>query len=171
MTVEFSTTTTAPLSGVEIEGSFFLAQDFNQTINVSVPSQGTDTFTIQSVSAILTGEPDPITVTTDTDSITINGKYLSGFADILTYVTPGESNRTTDPIVAVGFNDIPDGQNLYNLDQDQKQFIFREYDVTVVYVNDTTLEETTENTTLIHEVLNDLEAVRSFMANYDYGEA
>jgi hypothetical protein len=170
MTVEFSTTTVAPLSGSEIQGSFILGQDFNQTVGVSITSQGTDTFTIQSITAVLIGEQDPIEVATDTSSITIEGSYLSGFEDLLTYVPPGESDRTTDPITAVGFNNLPGGQNLYNLDQDQKQFIFREYDVTVVYTNDTTLEETTENVVLTHEVLNDLEAVRSFMSNYDYGE-
>ena len=170
MSITFSTTTVAPLSGVEIQGSFVVAQDFTQTVGVSVSSDGGDTFTIQSITAVLTGELDPITITTDTSSITISGKYLSGFEDVLTYVPPDESNRTTEPITVVGFNNLPGGQNLYNLDQDQNQFIFREYDVTVVYVNDTTLEEITESAILTHEVLNDLEAVRSFMANYDYGE-
>ena len=170
MTIEFSTTTTAPLTGTEVEGSFTLSQEFNQMVGVSVAQEGEDTFTITSITATLTGESEPITVTTDTSSITISGSYLSGFEDVLTYVPPDESNRTTDPIIAVGFNNLPGGQNLYNLDQDQKQFVFREYDVTVVYTNDTTLEETTENVVLTHEVLNDLEAVRSFMANYDYGE-
>jgi len=56
------------------------------------------------------------------------------------------------------------------LDQDQKHFIPRDYDVTVTYVGDTTQAETTESVTLTHEVFNDLEAIRSFMANYNYGE-
>jgi len=170
MTVEFSTTAPAPLAGTEVEGSFTLAQEFNQTVGVSIPPEGEDTFTITSITATLTGESEPITVTTTTSSITIDGRYLSGFEDVLTFVPPGESNKTTSPSVVTGFNNVPDGQNLYNLDQDQKQLILREYDVTVVYTNDTTFAETTENTVLTHEVLNDLEAVRSFMANYDYGQ-
>jgi len=170
MTVEFSTTAPSPLAGTEVEGSFTLAQEFNQTVGVSIPPEDEDTFTITSITATLTGEPEPITVTTTTSSITIDGRYLSGFEDVLTFVPPGESNKTTSPSVVTGFNNVPDGQNLYNLDQDQKQLILREYDVTVIYTNDNTSEETTENTVLTHEVLNDLEAVRSFMANYDYGQ-
>jgi len=170
MAVEFSTTTSAPLAGTEVEGSFTLNEDFAQTVGVSVPSQNGDTFTITSITAELIGEPEPITVTTNTSSITIDGKYLSGFEDIFTYVPPGESNRTTSPDVVVGVENVPDGQSLYNLNQDQKQLILREYDVTVVYRNNTTSAVTTESTVLTHVVFNDLEAIRSFMANYDYGQ-
>lgn len=174
MSVTFSTTQTSPFSGALIEGSFTRNVFFTQTVGVSVPpieSNGqTITFTILSIDVQLLGDSEPITIATTTSNIEFEGTYLSGWEDVFTYVPAGESNRTTTPL-QVNLSNLPPGQDLYNLDQDQNYFIFREYEVTVVYVNDETNEETTEVITLTHEVFNDLESIRSFMDNYNYGGA
>jgi hypothetical protein len=169
MTIEFSTTTTSSFSGNEIEGSFTRGVEFTQSVTVSVPSTETEDFTITNISVVLIGEQDSITITIDEPTIDFEGTYLSGWDDVFTYVPPGESDKTTTPINAT-IDELPDGQDLYNLNQDQKQFIARNYDVTVTYIGSVSQEETTETETLTHEVFNDLESIRAFMSNYDYGE-
>lgn len=169
MNIEFSTTTTSSYSGSEIQGTFTRGQEFEQSVTVSVPSTETEDFTITSISVVLLGDDEPITITVSEPTITFDGTYLSGWDDVFTYVPPGESNKTTTPIEET-IDELPDGQDLYDLDQDQKHFISRNYDVTVTYVGSVSQEETTETETLAHEVFNDLESIRSFMANYDYGE-
>jgi hypothetical protein len=169
MTIEFSTTTVSSFSGNEIEGSFTRGVEFTQSVIVSVPSTETEDFTITSISVVLIGEQDPITIAVDEPTINFEGTYLSGWDDVFTYVPPGESNKTTTPTNAT-IDELPDGQDLYNLNQDQKQFIARNYDVTATYIGSVSQEEITETETLTHEVFNDIESIRSFMANYDYGE-
>lgn len=169
MTVEFSTTTTSSFSGNEIEGSFTRGAEFAQTATVSVPSTMTEDFTITDISVVLIGEEDPIVITVDEPTIDFEGVYLSGWNDVFTYVPPGESNKTATPTSATS-DELPDGQELYSLDQDQKQFITRDYEVSVTYVSSVSEDETTEIETLTHEVFNSLESIRTFMANYDYGE-
>lgn len=169
MTVLFSTTTTSTYSGNEIEGTFTRGEEFTQTVTVSVPDTETETFTIIEISAVLLGDEEPITISINEPDITISGEYQSGWEDVYTYVPPGKSNKNTAP-ENVNLPDLPPGQDLYNLDQDQTHFIQRDYDVTVTYIGDVTQEETTETETLSHEVFNSLEFIRSFMANYDYGE-
>lgn len=169
MTVEFSTTTVSQFSGNEIQGTFVRNQSFTQTVTVSIPDSEQESFTITNIQIELLGDEEPITIEVNEPTIDFEGTYLSGWVDVFTHVPAGESNKTTDPI-DTDISDLPEGQDLFNLDQDQKHFIPRDYDVTVTYVGDTTQTETTESVTLTHEVFNDLEAIRSFMANYDYGE-
>lgn len=169
MSIEFSTTTTSSYSGNDIQGTFTRGQEFAQSVTVSVPSDETEGFTITNISVEALGEDEPITITVSEPEITFDGTYLSGWEDIFTYVPPGESDQTSEPTEA-SIDEIPDGQDLYDLDQDQAHFIPRDYQVTVTYVGDVTQEETTETETLTHEVFNDLEAIKDFMANYDYGE-
>lgn len=169
MTIVFSTTSTSAYSGNEIEGTFTRGQDFEQSVTVSVPSTETETFTVTDIEVQLLGDEEPIDITVSVPTINFDGTYFSGWDDVFTYVPPGESDKTVDP-VSVNLTNLPDGQDLYDLDQDQKHFVSRDYSVTVTYTTDSTGAESTETVTLTHEVFNDLEAIRSFMANYDYGE-
>lgn len=169
MTIVFSTTSTSLYSGNEIQGTFTRGQEFEQSVSVSIPSTEIETFTVTDIAVQLLGDPDPIDVTVSVPTINFDGTYFSGWNDVFTYVPPGESNRTVDP-TSTNLANLPDGQDLYDLDQDQKHFIPRNYSVTVTYTADSTGAESTETETLTHEVFNDLEAIRSFMANYDYGE-
>jgi len=169
MTIGFSTTETSEYTGNIIQGTFTRGVEFTQSVTVSVTSTEDETFSIIDMVVTLLGEQDPITITIDEPVITLNGTYLSGWNDIFTYVPTDESDRTTDPITST-LNNLPDGQNLYNLDQDQKHFITRQYEVTVTYMGSLNQEETTETVNLNHEVFNSLESIRSFMANYEYGK-
>lgn len=136
-------------------------KNFNVTISVTAPGE------IISISASLVGESEPISISTS-DTISLSGKYLSGWQDIFTYVEAGESDKTDTPKTAVDIPNMPPDKNLYDLDQDQEHSIIRQYAVTVVYENSETLAEESASATLDHEVFNDLEAMHDFMANYNY---
>lgn len=154
-----------------INGTFTRGEEFEQTVTVSIQQGETESFTFIAITnVILIGEPDTVDVVVDDNQINFDGTYVSGWDDLFTFVSPGESNKTADPTTVVGTANLPDGQDLFDLDQDQKHFIFREYEVTVDYQDDLSSEIITETDILVHEVFNDLEAIRSFMANYDYGE-
>jgi len=154
-----------------VNGTFTRGVQFTQTATVSIQQTEMESFSLIEITDVnLLGDPDTVGVTIDDENIIFDGTYVSGWDDLFTFVPPGESNKTTDPTTVVGAADLPSGQDLFDLDQDQKHFIFREYEVTVDYQNDTTSEIITETGILVHEVFNDLEAIRAFMANYDYGK-
>lgn len=131
--------------------------NFSFTVNVSSPGD------IQEISVSLTGASEPISITVGASSFTVSGIYETGFTDVLTYVSEGSSNLTETPTSVVGIQNMPDDKALFDLTQDQKQSITRTYAVTVKYDDGGTV---TENLSLNHTVLNDLESIRSFMANY-----
>ena len=134
--------------------------DFNFTVNVSAPGD------ITSIDVVLTGEPEPINISIASSSFTVSGQYLTGFTDTLTYVSEGSSDLIEDPTSVVGIENMPADKALFDLDQDRKQSLTRSYTVTVKYTDDETMSTATSQSTLNHVVLNDLEGIRSFMANY-----
>jgi hypothetical protein len=137
------------------------AVDFSLSISFSAGSG-----TITSVTGELLGEVEPIIITPAGNSLLVSGKYLSGWTDTFTYVDAGESNLTQAPKTAIGTENLPASQNLFDLDQDQTYIVVRQFSVTVEYTEDS-LPYTT--TFLIdHNVYNNLEAMRSFMDNYNY---
>jgi hypothetical protein len=168
----FDPTFPAQLNPREVQGTFTRGIEFNQTVTVSIEQSAGETFTFQEILDVTrVGESnDPVTITISGNTIEFDGTYFQPWEDLFTFVPPGESNKKVDPQIVVGIPNVPSGQDLYDLDQDQRHFVFNEYDVTVKYISDLTSEEITETETLTHEVFNDLEAIRSFMANYDYGE-
>lgn len=143
-------------------------EEFSQTIDVLIEATEEE-FNVTDVSVLLNGDPEPISIGTAGSSITLAGKYLSGWDDVFTYVSAGGSDKIEEPKTAK-MADLPDGQALYSIDQDQNHFITRTYDVTVTYVGLDTETVNTETIPLRHEVFNDLESIRFFMANYNYGE-
>lgn len=139
-------------------------KDVNETVSISVPG------TISSLTVELSGdyEQEAIVLEVGESSFTITGKYLAGWEDVFTYVEANESDKTDTPKTAIDIPNMPPDKNLYDLNQDKKQSIFVDYNVTVVYEDEETMEEATLEGTLTHQVDNDLEAMRSFMDNYNY---
>ncbi len=131
-----------------------IGENFTATVTI-VP----DMFeTISSVSGSLNGNPiEPgITITGGTSTVTISGKHELTFTDIFNYTEPGE----TDPVkTVISRGNMPPDKNLFELSQDQRKSETRTY--TLVVNGSSTL-------TVTQEVLNPLEAIRSFMANYNY---
>lgn len=134
-----------------------IGETFTATINI-VPDM---LETISSVSAILSGSPSEpgINITGGSSSVVISGKYEFAFTDTFKYTEPGESDLTTTPISVVSRGNMPPDKNLFELAQDQRQSEIRTYVLTVN--GNSTL-------TVTQQVLNPLEAMRQFMANYNY---
>jgi hypothetical protein len=115
---------------------------------------------ISSVSGVLSGSPtEPITVTSGTSSVTISGKHVNTFVDVLTYTEKGETDLTETPTKVIGIGNIPDKKNLYDLKQDLRKSETRTYVLTV---------NGSQTLTITQEVRNPLEVKRRFMANYNY---
>lgn len=134
----------------------------NQSVGISVPGS------ISELTVTLEGEQDEIVIETSGSGFTIKGKYISGWVDVFTYVEAGESDQTDTPKTAIDIPNMPPDKNLYDLNQDKKQSIFRDYKVTVVFENEETMAEETLEATLTHQVDNDLDAMKDYMANYNY---
>lgn len=139
-------------------------KDVNESVSVTVPGA------ISELAVAIIADPpqEEIVVNITGSGFTITGKYMSGWEDVFTYVEAGESDKTDTPKTAIDIPNMPPDKNLYDLNQDKKQSIFVDYKVTVVFENEETMMEETLEGTLTHQVDNDLEAMRSFMANYNY---
>jgi hypothetical protein len=130
----------------------------NFTVTVSVVPGPLES--ISSVSGVLSGSPtEPITVTSGTSSVTISGKHVNTFVDVLTYTEKGETDLTETPTKVIGIGNIPDKKNLYDLKQDLRKSETRTYVLTV---------NGSQTLTITQEVRNPLEVKRRFMANYNY---
>lgn len=134
-----------------------IGETFTATINI-VPDM---LESISSVSAVLVGSPSEpgINITGTTSSIIISGRYEFTFTDTFKYTEPGESDLTTTPISVVSRGNMPPDKNLFELAQDQRQSETRTYNLTV---NGSSI------LTVTQQVLNPLEAMRQFMAGYNY---
>ncbi len=132
--------------------------DTNFSVTVSVVPDLLESIT--SVSGILSGSPsEPISVSSGTSSVTISGKHINTFTDILSYTEKGETDLTQSPTKVTGIGNMPDKKNLYDLKQDLRKSQIRTYTLTV---------NGSQTLTVTQEVLNPLEIKRKFMANYNY---
>jgi hypothetical protein len=118
--------------------------------------------TVVAVTAELVGDPDSgIVVTPGETSVTISGRHITGFVDKLTYVDDGQSDKTQTPKTAIGIQNMPQGQNLFNLDQDPKKSLERQFKIIV-----TLSDDSTETAVLTQTVENDLDSIKDFMGSY-----
>ena len=129
------------------------------TATVSVIPEPLETIT--SVTGSLSGTPlEPgITITGGSNSIIISGKHQYTFTDVFTYTEPEFTDLEVTPSQVTGRGNLPQDKNLFNLNQDKRKSEIRTYNL--VINGNATL-------TVTQEVLNPLEAMRSFMANYNY---
>jgi len=140
-------------------------KDFSATVSATITEGeegGEESATIVSVTAQLVGSSDPgIIIIPGSTSVTISGKHITGFQDILTYVDKGQSDKTQAPKIVSGIENMPAGQNLFDLNQDKKQSLDRQFLITVILDDDSV-----QSFTLKQTVINDLESMRSFMGSY-----
>ena len=148
--------------------------EFTATINASVGEDEEAPLpnppVIEQVSAELIGDPDPgIVITPGEDQVVISGKHTAVFSDVFTYVSQGQSDKTETPKVVVGRADLPDAENLYDLDQDRAAEKIKEFKIIVTYHEPPAVNvKLTEEFTVPQTIENNLEGVRQFMANYNY---
>jgi hypothetical protein len=81
--------------------------------------------------------------------------------DLFTYVERGSSNLLETPTTVRGTSKLPPDKDFYNLNQDTRDRITRTYTITVTYDGGAT-----EDFTVTHDIVNTLEAIRSFVASY-----
>jgi hypothetical protein len=146
--------TASPLS----LGSVVIGDNFTATVNI-IPDNEFET--ISSVTGVLSGTPleTSITVTGGSTSVTISGQHLNTFTDVFTYTEPGFSDLETTPSTATGRENMPAEKNLFILNQDSRKSQTRTYILTV---------NGSISLSVTQEVENPLEAMTSFMANYNY---
>jgi hypothetical protein len=138
-------------------------KDFSLTISASVSSEEEgESATVVSVNAEVVGFSDPgIVITPGETSVIISGKHITGFTDILTYVDSGQSDKTQIPKKAIGIQNMPAGQNMFDLNQDTKKSLEREFRIVVKLSDDSE-----EFVIMKQTVENDLDSITNFMGSY-----
>jgi hypothetical protein len=137
-----------------------------RTVNATITALGDEMESNIIVSASSTGISEPgITVTSGPILATIIGKYVDPFLDTFKYVSKGSSDKIESPTIIVGVQNMPSKKELYDLNQDTRQFETKTYQITVNY-DDEFLVPGTETFTVTQKILNDLESIRSFIDTY-----
>lgn len=137
-------------------------QTFSLTVSASANGP------VNSVTAVLDGDPDDITISNGTSSFTISGAYNATWEDKFTYVSAGASDKTETPTTVTYQPNVPPDENMYKLVQDLSDPKVRTYTVTVGYTDAETGSPATDVATFTHNVQQNLEIIRGFMANYNY---
>lgn len=134
-----------------------------RSINATITASTDDVMeTINFVNASLSGVSEPgLTITPGNTSVSLVGTYADPFSDVFTFVSKGSSTKLEAPTVVVGTENMPANRELYNLNQDLSQTETKTYSVIVTY--NTNL---TQGFTVTHDILNELEGIRSFIDTY-----
>jgi hypothetical protein len=136
-----------------------------RTVNASITPTGDAGEVINSVTATPINVDGDIVITSGTSSVSIVGKYDDPFLDTFQYVSKGSSNKIENSTSVVGISNVPPNKELFDLDQDLRQLETIEYEITVEY-DDEFFAPATETFTVTHDIINDLEAIRSFLDSY-----
>ena len=101
---------------------------FTRTIT---PSVGTEVIT--SIACVDAGTADSgITITTDSQSITIAGSYEGAFdQDNIKSIPQGQSNLTTTETVSTSFDAVPSGHIVFEANQDTRDSVTKTYTATI----------------------------------------
>jgi hypothetical protein len=168
-----------PIADPEALPPVLLGENFSVTVTVkpAFGPPGPDGVSlplevISSVSGRLVGSPSEpgITIRNPSpeirDSVIISGRHVNTFTDKFKYTGLGQTDLTTPPIEVIGRGEMPPDKNLFNLNQDRRQSETRTYELLVNEVQGLT----SIIVPVTQEVINPLEAMRSFMANYNYNK-
>ena len=101
-----------------------------------------------------------------TSVITVGGNWNDPFSDQFTYVEQGQSDKTQTPSVVQSIHLMPSGKVLYDLNQDNTEYVTKGLFVTVVYEDINGVAQ--PNVYFYPEVklYNPWERMRSFISNY-----
>jgi hypothetical protein len=113
-----------------------------------------------------TPQPNVIIFKEDEETIRIQGTYLDPFDDIFRYVEKGSSDKLETPTTVVGVSNLPPNKDYFDLNQDVRLLETIFYDVFVDLKDKMTQEITTEELEVTHDILNELEGIRVFVAEY-----
>ena len=143
----------------------------NETVSASCSVQSPQVCNVTNVDAALqapANEPD-LVITPGTTSVSITGDLQDPFVDVFTYVEQSESDKTMTPIVVERVVNMPDDKLMYDLDQDNRVYVSRFFDITVQWEAGTSgnlVAQTPATFVLELKIYNSWEGVRAFVANY-----
>jgi hypothetical protein len=137
----------------------------SRTVNATISAAGDAGEVINSVTAELKSVGADVVITPSSSSVTIVGRYDDPFLDTFQFVSKGSSNKIENPTSVIGVSNVPPNKELFDLDQDLRQLETIEYEITVEY-DDEFFAPATETFTVTHDIINELEAIRSFMDEY-----
>ena len=105
----------------------------NETVSATCTVQSPQVCNVTNVNAVLQApsvEPD-LVITPGTTSVSITGDLQDPFVDVFTYVEQSESDKTMTPIVVERVVNMPADKLMYDLDQDNRVYVSRFFDITV----------------------------------------
>ena len=101
-----------------------------------------------------------------------NGVYVTPFTDTFQYVTRGRSTNYETAKTVVGTTFLPRDQDFFDLDQDLRDKVTKQYRVTVNYTN-SKADGNTSNSydksfifVVEQDIINDIERMRVFVQQY-----
>ena len=101
-----------------------------------------------------------------------NGVYVTPFSDTFQYVTRGRSTNYETAKTVVGTTFLPRDQDFFDLDQDLRDKVTKQYRVTVNYTNskpDGNTSNSYANSFIFvveQDIINDIERMRVFVQQY-----
>ena len=143
----------------------------NETVSASCSVSSPQVCNVTNVDAAVqapANEPD-LVITPGTTSVSITGDLQDPFVDVFTYVEQSESDKTMTPIVVERVVNMPDDKLMYDLDQDNRVYVSRFFDITVQWEAGTSgnlVAQTPATFVLELKIYNSWEGIRSFVANY-----
>ena len=143
----------------------------NETVSATCSVQSPQVCNVTNVDAALqapANEPD-LVITPGTTSVSITGDLQDPFVDVFTYVEQSESDKTMTPIVVERVVNMPADKLMYDLDQDNRVYVSRFFDITVQWEAGTSgnlVAQTPATFVLELKIYNSWEGIRSFVANY-----
>ena len=143
----------------------------NETVSATCTVTSPQVCNVTNVNAVLQApsvEPD-LVITPGTTSVSITGDLQDPFVDVFTYVEQSESDKTMTPIVVERVVNMPADKLMYDLDQDNRVYVSRFFDITVQWEAGTSgnlVAQTPATFVLELKIYNSWEGIRSFVANY-----
>ena len=143
----------------------------NETVSATCTVQSPQVCNVTNVNAVLQApsvEPD-LVITPGTTSVSITGDLQDPFVDVFTYVEQSESDKTMTPIVVERVVNMPADKLMYDLDQDNRVYVSRFFDITVQWEAGTSgnlVAQTPATFVLELKIYNEWEGIRAFVSNY-----
>lgn len=143
--------------------------------------------TITNAEAVGLSESDNVTVSFSGDTVTLSGKWTSGFSDQIMYVDKGKCaptdpdtgeivpvkdqpdplNLLQDPVTVIGFENVPANKDLLDIKTDTTQFVTCDIKIDYEYEDpEAPGEMITDSITHPFKIKNDFEAPTIWINDY-----
>ena len=149
----FAINETFTISGTAGEQNISTGISFQDPMDLGIPDDSTS--------------QDDITFSGEgTTVITVGGNWNDPFSDQFTYVEQGQSDKTQTPSVVQSIHLMPSGKVLYDLNQDNTEYVTKGLFITVGYEDINGVAQTPVDFFPEVKLYNPWERMRSFISNY-----